>query len=263
MPVALVGSASAAIIASDDFSYADGALSGQNGGTGWATAWADRSTLTGNAVVDAGDAVTSGVATVFGDNSGVFDDQGTTFRTLSSSIGGSGDIWLSIDMSFTSGAATDSFVSFQFRNGAPPATGDPTDGAQGAWRIGDEWTGTNWAVSSNSTGASTTGTASTGALDTLLVHIDYTAGTSSLWINAADGTTLGAPDASIATTPGTIDTVLLRAGGGGGTYRELSMDNLVIGTLESDVRIVAPVPEPFSAALLGLGGLALILRRRK
>ena len=36
-----IGAAAAhgAIVASDDFSYPDGLLTGQNGGTGWSAAW--------------------------------------------------------------------------------------------------------------------------------------------------------------------------------------------------------------------------------
>lgn len=261
--VALAGSASAAIIASDDFTYADGALAGQNGGTGWASAWANR---IGNGVgnTDQGDAVTSGVATVFGDNSAVFDDQGTTYRTLASTVNATGSVWISIDMAFTAGKGTDSFVSLQFRTGAPGATGDPT--VSPGWRVGDEWTGSNWAVGNNDTTMIDSGFSTpTVSLDTLLVHINYDLGTSALWVNPTEGQNLGAADAIAGGTPdgtpGSFDTVLLRAGGGGTTYRELSMDNLIIGTEQSDV--FNAVPEPSSTALLGLAGLAFILRRRK
>ncbi len=256
---ALVGSSSAAIIASDDFNYTDGALAGQNGGTGWASAWENR---IGNGAgnTDQGDAVTSGVATVFGDNSAVFDDQGTTYRNLTSTVAASGSVWVSVDMAFTEGLSTSSFVSLQFRTGDAPATGDPTDNANGAWRVGNEWTSLNWSVSTNTLNSTTTTPTSSTALDNLLVHIDYTAGTSSLWVNSVDGVPLGAADAQIAGTPSSFDTVLLRAGGGGTTFREMTLDNLTLATLESDVRTI---PEPATTGLLGLSGLALLLRRRK
>ena len=81
----------------------------------------------------------------------------------------------------------------------------------------------------------------------------------SLWVNPSDTTslaTLGTPSATVADNnlgPYTR----LRLGTGSSS---LTADNLYIGTTLADV---TPVPEPSSAALLGLGGLALILRRRK
>jgi len=49
---------------------------------------------------------------------------------------------------------------------------------------------------------------------------------------------------------------------GGGEHRYY--DNIVVSTTKQEaVDFVSAVPEPSSAALLGLGGLALILRRRK
>lgn len=43
---------------------------------------------------------------------------------------------------------------------------------------------------------------------------------------------------------------------GGSTFGSADLDNLTVNTTD-------PIPEPSSTALLGLGGLALILRRRK
>ena len=68
----------AIVLVSEDFGYSDGALNGQNGGTGFSGAW----TSTTN--------VTSGVAT--GNN--------VSTRTLSATVGSSGTLWLSFDWGY-------------------------------------------------------------------------------------------------------------------------------------------------------------------
>ena len=245
---AMIGAASASVIASDDFTYADGALSGQNAGTGWASAWEKRGGTNT-------DAVTSGVGSATGDNSAVFDNQGVTYRTLSSTVTATGVTWVTVDMAFTAGNGGSSFIAIYLGLGDPPPAGDPTGGGQ--WSVGEQWGSTNWGVGS---GADSTVPVSTdaAALHTLLFKIDHDAGKTDLWVNAADGA-LGAADSTNNLAPGAFDTVMFRAGGAGGTTRTVAFDNLIIADTLADVH----VPEPSSAALLGLGGLALLRRRRR
>ena len=247
---AMIGSASAVLIASDDFTYADGALTGQTGGTGWASAWEKRGGTNT-------DAVASGVGSATGDNSAVFDNQGATFRNLSSTVAATGVTWVTVDMAFSAGAHGTAFAAIFLGMGDPPATGDPTGGA--GWSVGEQWASSEWSIGSSSYSGITAST-DAAALDTLLFKVDHDAGTTELWVNAADGA-LGVADATAATlAPGAFDTVMFRSGGAGGTTRTVAFDNLILGTELADVHTV---PEPSSAALLGLGGLALILRRRK
>ena len=259
---AMIGSASAVVIAADDFSYPDGGLSGQNGGTGWdSLGWANRSVLGGNNVVDATDAVLSGVASASGDNVSAagadpFGDQAVTFRSLGSTVAETGGTWVTVDMAFTAGAHGSAFVSIFLGLGDPPATGDPTSGS--AWSVGEQWGSDKWSIGSASYSGVTASTDSA-ALDTLLFKIDHDLGVTGLWVNPADGA-LGAADAETNLAPGSFNSVMFRAGGQGGTTRTVAFDNLILATELVDVHTV---PEPSSSALLGLAGLALILRRRK
>ncbi|MGJ8656623.1 MAG: PEP-CTERM sorting domain-containing protein [Akkermansiaceae bacterium] len=79
-----------------------------------------------------------------------------------------------------------------------------------------------------------------------------------VWMNPTTGTA-GDPASGGVTVSGfdiTFDTIALARFAGDGT----TWDELRVGDTFLDV---TPVPEPSSTALLGLGGLALILRRRK
>ena len=171
--------AHAVIIASDDFTYADGALEGSNGGSGWTGAWAKRpGTNT--------DAVNSGVASVFGNNSAVFDNQGASYRTMTEVIGDDeNDVWIMVDMQRTSGAQTSAFVVFGLTFGAPPATGDPT----GAYFVGEEWGSSSWGV----TGTNIAGSDST-TMGTLVLHVNVATGDNELWLNPTSGQDLPAAD---------------------------------------------------------------------
>jgi hypothetical protein len=93
----------------------------------------------------------------------------------------------------------------------------------------------------------------------LLGLIEYNSGvdTISLWIDPTDMNNLGTANASTTDTLGAF--TKLRLGTGIGSDPGLTVDNLTIGTTFADV-----IPEPSSAALLlGLGAVALVLRRRK
>jgi len=74
------------------------------------------------------------------------------------------------------------------------------------------------------------------------------------------GTDLVLPGTAYATQTASIDQSGLNYLALGGNDQVLNMDEIRFGTSYADV---TPVPEPSSTALLGLGGLALILRRRK
>lgn len=243
----LAQQANAAVVASDDFTYADGALAGASGGSGWAGAWAKRpGTNT--------DAVATGVGSVTGDNSAVFDNQGASYRTISGGAISTGDIWISVDMARTDANGTaSSFVGFGLLAGAPPATGDPLLGT--SLYVGETWAGATWDLQR---GAVATGTGATTTMTNLVVHIDFTGGAIDLLVAPNKLAAPGAADASIAAVADAFDTILFRSGGAGATTRTLSFDNLVIGTTAADVGFV---PEPASLALFGLGGL-LMLRRR-
>jgi hypothetical protein len=86
--------------------------------------------------------------------------------------------------------------------------------------------------------------------------------TSSFYINgtAQSGTTTGLPDWSSGATVGSLDGI---------TGQGIGVDDIRIYTFatgeggDAVSAFFTAIPEPSSAALLGLGGLALMLRRRR
>ena len=249
----MIGTSSAVILASDDFTYADGPLAGNNGGTGWASAWEVRPL----ALVDT---IVGGQAVVGGDNSLVFDQQATSYRNLATPVAAVGEVWMSVDLGFTSGGSDpNAFIGITFRSGDPADFGDPTDRG---WRVGDDWDGVadGFTVEGGADGVATQSGFPSSVVSKVVVLIDYNLGSTSMWIDPANGP-LGVPDAVDAGDAGTFDTFMIRTSGDGATYREATFDNFVLATTQAEVHNV--VPEPSSSALLGLAGLVLILRRRK
>jgi len=223
------GAATAAVIASEDFTYADGALAANNGGTGWAGAWTD---VSGNAATVAG-----GVGQT---------NFGQAERTLSSTVDVTGGVWIraTVQKTDTDGVAG-SFGGIGLFNG----------GAE-AGLIGNFWPGVAtdaWGAGPNGAQGEIAGDLVT-SLSDVVVFIDDTQ--TLLWVNG-NPVALGAAEATGAST-GDFDTIRLRNGNGAAeTY---TYDNILIGDTAADVGVV--VPEPGSLALLGLGGLAMLRRRR-
>lgn len=90
----------ASIIASDDFTYADGALTGNRGGIGFSGAWIT--------AFGAGNGIVSGVAEAQG--------SGGNFRGLSSAFGITGELWVTFDFGKIVGTAN-SFAGLSFFEG--------------------------------------------------------------------------------------------------------------------------------------------------
>jgi hypothetical protein len=241
----LLGSAAlsqAAIIVSEDFSYADGGLNGQNGGTGFNGGWNASTNVTGG--------VSVGTA--------------PSTRLFSTSFASSGTLWLSFDWAYSAKPTEGgSYGGITFYTGA--TTGGFTEGPSGTERflIGNTWPGTGhdlWRMS----GSGPTLELNYPSMKTAVARITLGAGATSiveLWVGAA-----GSPvDVSAAAMAAVTNADLagvdgIRIGGGDfGSDNPQSFDNLLIGTTMADVDAI---PEPSAVLLGGLGLLGLLRRRR-
>ncbi len=91
---------------------------------------------------------------------------------------------------------------------------------------------------------------------------------STLWVNPVDENSTSVSAADTFTFSGNLNSYALRQGTSGaaatppgvGAPGDVNVDNLIIGQTFADV--VASVPEPSTYALLGMSGLAFLLRRR-
>lgn len=234
-------SAHAAVLALEDFTYADGSLAGSNGGFGWSTTWSN---------------IVGTTATAAGGEANITSTPGSeVVRTLASTQSGSATIWICFQaQQFTTlSGSTNSFGGFGLYNGSTEQL-----------LIGKAWPGPyEWRAG---TGGGLVGPASPVSslnLTTVLARVTLnTSGNDTLdvWLNPADMSSesaLGA--ASITRTDADLnfDRVRLRGGSGAGGTESWQFDNLVISTT------LAEVPEPSSVLLGGLGVLALIRRRRR
>lgn len=244
--------ASAAVIAVDDFSYPDGNLAGNNGGSGWGAAWA---TLSGPQAT-----VASGAATFTFASTGAFVASENS-RALPATIGAGTTTWIRINGQLT----VNGFVSQSF--GGIGLYADTTERAL----LGKDWPGANnWTIKAhNNFGGGTQVSSSTipltdGMADVWVKIVNGPAtndDTMSLWVNPADFSSEAALGSALASLSGRhLDFNTIRLRGGSSTTGHTAtwtFDNLQI---TSDFASI--VPEPSSALLGGLGLLALLRRRR-
>ena len=229
-----IGTASsAAIIAQEDFSYADGTLPGNGAaGSGWDTGWS-ATNGTGNITLSGGEVTgsTSGQRAV----RSLTDSQGTNGTT----------IYVGVDYAFGT-----HYSALELQEGGSTRLRLQTN---------TSFTGTGGEIHSMQREENGTGVGifhftpvSTG-VNRYVFEIVYGAGdidTATLYEN---GVELG----SITSDSDGFDLnrVSLGAFGGGGSLG--TVDNLIIATTFAEA-----VPEPGSLALLGLGGLLIARRRR-
>lgn len=226
--------ASAAVIATEDFTYADGPLAGQNGGVGFAGAWTGSSNVASNQ------------ADVSGSNS---------FRDLAATLGSHGsEVWGSVDILHP---AADTFGGLSL---FAPTAGGPGNRTE-RLLIGDGFNQDVWGISAPGHSIFNSASALDDTIKTGVFQIVFNpAGddTVNLWVGA-DATSpvdvSGVPDASGNFELEDTNAIRLSHGAGGST-----IDNLILGMSAADVGAI--VPEPSTCVLLGLASLVAITRRR-
>ena len=225
----------AAILVSEDFSYGNGGLNGQNGGTGFSNAWSSTTDVSGG-VVTGNDASYRNL------------DAGATF-------GSSGTIWVSFDWGNSSQPTKDgSYGGLTFYIGGSEK-----------FLIGNTWPNPAphdvWQMN----GAAPTVVLNYSGMKTGVAKITLGAGATSmveLWVGAT-GSPVDVSGPALTTASGRelagVDRIRINGADFGGSGNQQSFDNLIIGTTMLDVDAI---PEPSATLLGGLGMLALLRRRR-
>jgi hypothetical protein len=246
---AILGSAAmsqAAIIIQDTFTYADGGLSLQNGGTGWGSnVW-----FAANASVSGGVAVGAQGAWDQAQKRNFADTLGTSATANLTNI-----LWVRFDWGHSAAISQNTgYGGLTFYTGT-------SDGGSENFLIGNPWWNqqgdTEWTISGGS-GDNNTGVSSNG-MKSGLAKFNLSAGTVDLWVRSV-GTSINVSDPADASVSGLILGGIqgIRINGYNGTASQ-SFDNLTIATTLAEVNAI---PEPSAALLGGLGMLALLRRRR-
>lgn len=265
LPVLLMPHVSkGALIASDAFDYAAGALATQNGGTGFSGGWGNQVAATVNAT----GLNYSGLATS-GRSANLSGDGVSIFRGLTTAGGGSGtNVWMSFLIESAGGNAGISYFdggneqTFAGRVGGNGINGFGTLFYKGAGRpIVD--------AAAGNLGAPFTPASSDTNSHMFVLQIDQTGATPVYrgWLDpdAADLGTGAAPTSGSTFTVNTdtqfFNYTQLRMGLFSGVGASVNFDELRLGDTWADVS-PAGVPEPSSLLLLSVGALGLLRRRR-
>lgn len=247
--------AQGAPVGSDDFSYPGGPIAGQTGGTGWAAERTDEPGAAPSTPSDwdnvGGTAdVVSGALVTFGggakrEYNGPSEGSTAPSNEREGAFRGTGSVFYAFDMTRQAGADWSGASSFDF--GAERIFyGVPSGQGANAF-FGIEESGVGRSM--------TTVPVVTGRTYRLVAELDFDADQLNLWVDPTVGEE-GTPDATRAyTSTNWSSAVRLASGGTGNT----TWDNLVVATDWDDLGLV---PEPSALALFGIGGLALLRRRR-
>jgi hypothetical protein len=251
------GSANATVLGTETFTYADGSVADKTGGTGWNVV---RTAEPGAAAASASDwEVPFGTANVVGgalvtqDSGGKREYTGATEGTAGGSneregaFRASGAVFYRVSMTRAAGADWGGASSFDF-NDERIFFGVP-GGQAGTKFFGIEQSGGGGVALS-------TVPVVDGQTYTVVAMLDFDADTLALWVDPATG---ALPNVTKAYTGGNWSTAVRLASGGTGST---TWDNLTVADNATDVG-VAVVPEPATLGLMVLGGVPLVLRRRR
>lgn len=210
-------------IVAEDFTYANGGLNGQNGGTGFSTAWSSSTHVTGGVSVGT--------------------DPST--RSLATPFSASGTLWVSFDWGYSAQPTENgSYGGLTFYIGGSEK-----------FLIGNTWPGSGhdvWRMN----GSGSTGVTNHGGMKTGVAKITLGAGPTSsveLWVGPA-GSPVNVSGPAMATASGRelagVDGIRI-AGNDFGSNNPQSFDNLLIGTTVADVDAtdVSTTPDGYEAGL--------------
>ena len=213
----------AEVIISEDFTYADGGLSGQNGGTGFSAAWSSSSNVAG----------------------GVSTGTDPSTRSLSTPFPSSGTLWISFDWGYAARPSENaSFGGLTFYIGSSEK-----------FLIGNTWPGSGhdvWHMND----AGSTGVTNYGVMKTGVAKITLGAGATSsveLWVGPAGSpVNVSGPPLSTASGRELAGVNGIRIGGNDfGASNPQNFDNLLVGTSMADVDAtdVSTTPDGFEPGL--------------
>jgi hypothetical protein len=256
-------SSQAAIIAQESFDYSTAGypagLEGQNGGTGFSEPWKEFGSNANNGIF-AGNITTASDAALPASGNHARAQLSTVGagigRNLSTTLGADGStVWLSYNLQNNNTSAGEAFaVVFTTLGEARRVLAGATSGTGGQSSFDGQFD-----LAFSPTGANTDYAARDTSNHFHVLRFDFGAGNNDTVTIFNDPTSTtafsGSGDAQLTGIDATFDGIAFTA-----TGATLQWDEIRIGTRLSDV---TTVPEPSSAALLGLGGLALILRRKK
>jgi autotransporter-associated beta strand protein len=201
------------VMVAEDFSYSDGGLSGQNGGTGFSDAWTSSTNVTGGIAV--------------GNN--------PSSRSLSVAFPESGTIWISFDWGYlVKPSEGGSYGGLTFYMGGSEK-----------FLIGNTWPGSGhdkWQMN----GSAQSAEINYSGMKTGVAKITLGAGATStveLWVGPI-GSPVDVSGAPIATASNRelagVDGIRINGGDFGNGSNSQSFDNLLIGTTMADVDAIVP-----------------------
>ena len=245
-------SVGAAPVGSDAFNYPDGSIANRAGGTGWAVertdepgapapAPSDWDVVGGTANVTSGTLVTAGGGAKREFN-GPSEGVNSPSNEREGAFRGTGTVFFGFDMTRQAGADWSGASSFDF-DAERIFYGVPS----GQNFFGIEESGVGRSM--------TTITAVAGQKYRVVAELNFDTHKLNLWVDPTAGDQL-TPDATRAYAATNWSSAVRLASGGDGST---TWDNLVVATDWNDPGLV---PEPGSLALLGLGALGLLWRRR-
>ena len=203
-------SVTSGVLVSEDFTYADGGLNGQNGGTGFSNAWSSSTNVTG----------------------GVVQGNNHSFRSLSTVFGNSGTLWVSFDWGYVSKPSENASyggLAFNKAGGERLIIGNTWPGTgHDVWRIGGLGPTTELNYQGMKTGVAkiTLGAGATSTVD--------------LWVGST-GSPVDVSGPALATATGRdlegVDEIRIMGLDYGGVNS--AFDHLLIGTTAADVDAAA------------------------